>query len=226
MLWRAHDGRRFRHSMTDLYGKMGMAHEHLLKQYGEELADVDMDWQDEHVPDDTPNRERAAAIDRLRKAFFQTTGAFLRYLAEEEEYPITEGNFKDAWKKICIDASTSPAREYAIALCQAAIELCFVIEYVKSEDESWWMDVLARIKLEGDPEIVDESFKRILEYDPQEEDPDLWIGIDREDRRTRYYWNQISIEGFQPLNAHPGFPERIESLQERVDERWTELEEW
>lgn len=225
MIWRAHDGRRFRHSMTTLYGKMTMAHEELLDHYGEELAEVDMDWQHEHVPDETPNRERITSIDRLRKSFFRTTEAFFGYLEEEGEYPITEGDFRDAWKNICVDASNSPAQEYAITLCQALIETSYISGCIKPDDEFWWMDSLARVKYKGAPEIVDKAFEQVLSYQHQEEGPGIWPADEQDEVQEKYYQNLIRVQDFQPLNTHPDFPDRVENLRKQVDDRWEELKD-
>jgi len=227
-LWKTSDTHWYKSAMMDLYSNMENAHEDLLDQYGEEVAMVDMEWQYEHVPDDAPNREEVDAVYRWRTALLDTTSYFLQYAIKEGKYPITEGNFRTNWQNICVQATKSPANDYAVVLCQALIELA-VIDYVElQEDGLHWASIIGRVKHSGDPEIVDEAFNRILEYDYIDEEPGVFVLGDLEEREERYatyYYNLLTLPDYQHLNTIANFEEIIDAVQEQTNETWSRLRE-
>jgi len=99
------DTRLYSHSMMRLYSNMEDAQEALLDHYAEDVAEVDMEWRYEHIPDDIPNRDEVYSVFEWKNTLLSTTSSFLQYAAKEGRYPITEGNFKDSWKNTCIEAS-------------------------------------------------------------------------------------------------------------------------
>jgi hypothetical protein len=224
-LWKVSDIHWYRHSMTDLYRSMETAHEALLDHYGEEVADVDMEWQYEHVPDGISNRDEISAVFNWKEALLDTTSQFLSYVQQEGQYPVTEGNFKDNWKNICIEASKSPAEDYAITLCQTLIEIAVIHRSRLGETGIPWSSTIGRVKYKGDPEIVDKAFERILDYDYVEEEPGPVSVGEMEEHRQRYYQNQLKVQEFQPLNNRPGFREEIEEIQKEADKRWEQLKD-
>jgi hypothetical protein len=224
-LWKVSDVRWYEYSMTDLYRRMKSSQEALLDHYGDDVARVDMEWQYEHVPDDAPNREEVSAVFKWRKALLETTEHFLRYFKKEGRLPITEGNFKDSWKDICIEASESPAEDYAVTLCQALIEIAVIDRYLLDENGIPWSSSIGRVKYKGNPEVVDKAFDRILEYDYVEEKPGpLFVGEMEEHRKT-YYQNQLNLQDLPPLNTIADFEQIIEDIQQDADERWETLKE-
>lgn len=224
-LWRVSDIRWYEHAMTDIYRRMVMAHENLLDHYGEEVAEVEMEWQYEHVPDDIEDREKVNAVFRWRETLYDTTEAFLRYIDEEDRYPITEGNFKDNWKNICVQASKSPAEDHAITLCQALIEIAVIDRVKLGETGIPWSSSIGRVKYEGDPEIVDKAFNRILDYEYVEEEPGPLFAGEMEERREKYYQNQLNLQEVSALNTLDNFEEIIGEIQAEADERWKTLKE-
>jgi len=46
-----------------------------------------------------------------------------------------------------------------------------------------------------------------------------------EQRRETYYQNQLSIQGFPPLNTRQDFPEEIEEIQREANEKWERLKD-
>lgn len=224
-LWKVSDIYWYQSAMTDLYRSMDTAHKALLDHYGEEVADVDMEWRYEHVPDDSPNRTEVSAVYKWRNALLDMTNQFLRYVDQEGQYPITEGNFKDHWKNICIEASKSPAEDYAITLCQALIEIAVIDRSHLGETSIPWSSTIGRVKHEGDSRIVDKAFNRILDYDYVEEEPGPVFVGEMEEHRQRYYQNQLNIQELRPLNNRPDFPKEIVEIQKEADERWNRLKE-
>lgn len=224
-LWRVSDIRWHEHTMMRLYNHMETAQKALLEQYGEEVADVDMDWQYEHVPDDAPTRDNVEAVHRWRRALFDSTSAYMRFLIDEGRYPITEGNFKDSWKDICIVASKSPADDYATVLCQALIEIAFIDESEQPETGIPWATTIGRVKWEGDPDIVDTAFERILDYDYVEEEPGLFVMGNFEEHYQTYYQNLIQVQDYRPLNTRPKFDEIINDIKDQADERLATLQD-
>lgn len=224
-LWKVGDVRWYDHSMMRLYNDMEKAHEALLNHYVDDVAEVDMEWHYEHVPDDTPNREEVYAVFQWKETLLDTTEGFLRYAAKEGRYPITEGNFKDSWKNICIQASKSHAEDYAVTLCQALIEIAVIDRHLLDENGIPWSYTIGRVKYKGNPEIVDRAFQRILEYDYIEEEPGpLFVG-EMEEHYETYYRNLLSLEDYRPLNTLNGFKEAIREIQEEADNRWNTLKE-
>lgn len=136
--------------------------------------------------------------------------------------PITEGNYRTNCYNLCVDASNTPAKEYARVFCQALIELAYILSQEKPDDESWWIDAIARVKFNGDPAVVDAGFDTILSYEKQE-DPGGWTFQDHDTYQQRYYQNFIRLEEYSPLNTHPDYPAGLEQFQEQVDARWGEL---
>lgn len=223
MLWRAHDGRRFQHSMTDLYEKIKMSHRSLLDQFGKQIAEIDIEWRYDSMPVDIKNKKQIECVHRLRKGLFRTTEAFVGYYLEEGDYPITEGNFKGSWQDICVNASNSPARDYAIALCQALIELAFID--VQDGGELNCVYNIAHVKHKGEPDVVDAAFERILSYDQVEEDPGPFIFVIEDEGEDTYYPNILRIRKFLPLNAQPQFVETVKGIQEQANEHWEYLKD-
>lgn len=212
-------------SMMGLYNDLEDAQEALLEHYGHDVAQVDMEWQYEHVPDDAPNREEVAAVFKWRKTLLDTTQAFLRYAEREGQYPITEGNFKNSWRDICIEASESPAEDYAVTLCQALIEIAVIDRYLLDENGIPWSSSIGRVKHKGNPEVVDKAFEQILEYDYVEEQPGPVFAGEMEERRKKYYQNQLNLQDLPPLNTIPDFEQIIREIQQEADERWETLKE-
>lgn len=234
-LGRVPDYRRYEHSMDDLYRDIKQAHEHLLDQYETEVASVEMDWQHEHVPDKNPNWEEVNAVRKLREALFASTASFLYVRIDEGDYPIVEGSFRGHWKEICVRAAKSEAKEYAIVLCQALIEMSFIegLEQPYEQEEipefpelnnnrggerSFWVHELARVKVDGDPEVVDAAFNRIISFEYQEEKPPLMTLGNMDNVKQEYYQNVLNFHRYKPLNTNLEFPEIVEDLQNQVDE--------
>lgn len=224
-LWKVSDVRWYEYAMTDLYRRMVSAQEALLDHYGEDVAEVDMEWQYDHVPDDAPNRDEVKAVFKWKDTLLDTTEAFLRYYEEEAKYPITEGNFKNSWRDICIEASKSPAEDYAVTLCQALIEIAVIDRHLLGENGIPWSSSIGRVKHKGNPEIVDKAFDRILEYDYVEEEPGPMFAGEMEERRETYYENQLYLQDLPPLNTIPDFKQQVQEIQREADERWKRLEE-
>jgi hypothetical protein len=225
-IWKIDDARWYQHSMMHLYKSMENSQEALLNHYGEAVANVDMEWQYEHVPDDAPNREKVEAVHRWRNTLFSSSADFIEYLIREGEYPITEGNFMDNWKTICIDASNSPAEDYAITLCQAMIEIAVIMRNEIDESGTSWDLRIARVKHEGDPEIVNKAFGRLLEYETAEEEPWPAVVGEMDEYRKVFYENQLNVNSYAPLNSIPDFQSAVKRVQETADERQKKLESW
>lgn len=194
-----------------------------LNHYAADIAEVDFDWQHESTADDHPHREVMEAFSKFIKTYSAINENFLRYISETGQYPITEGNYRRNCYNFCVDASNTPAKEYARVLCQALIEIAYILLHEKPDDELWWVDAVARVKYEGDPDVVDAAFEHILSFRPRE-DPGIWTVDEHDDYEQQYYQNLIRFQDYMPLNAHPGFPDRIEKFQEQVDEQWKQLE--
>jgi len=220
-LWKVNDIGWYGNSMRNLYGSMENAHTALIEEYGEEIEEVDMEWQYDHVPDDVPTYGGVSAIYRFRMALLNSTEYFLRYAIEEGEYPITMGNCRSNWKNICVTASTSPAEDYAITLCQALIEIAFIDYRGIGEQGTSWTGVIARVKQEGDPEIVERAFERILSHNEAEKPPQ--IGRARLNSDEEYYSNMITADEFQPLNSNSRFRHVVEEIQTESNERWERI---
>jgi len=224
-LHKVSDARWYSNSMMRLYSNMEDAQEALLDHYAEDVADVDMEWRYEHVPDDIPNREEVYSVFEWKNTLLNTTSSFLQYAAEEGRYPITEGNFKDSWQNICVKASETPAEDYAITLCQALIEIAVFDRERLGDSGIPWSSSIGRVKYKGDPEIVDKAFERILQYDYVDEEPGPLFAGEMEERRETYYQNQLNMPEYRELNTRPDFPEVIEEIQREADERWERLKE-
>jgi hypothetical protein len=224
-LWKVSDVRWYEYSMTDLYRRMKSSQEALLKHYGEDVAQVDMQWQYEHVPDDAPNREEVRAVFKWRNTLLDTTEHFLRYLEKEGRLPITEGNFKDSWRDICIEASESPAEDYAVTLCQALIEIAMIDRYLLDENGIPWSSSIGRVKHKGNPEVVEKAFEQILEYDYEEKEPGPVFAGEMEEHRKKYYQNQLNLQDLPPLNTIPEFEQIIREIQQDADERLETLQD-
>lgn len=223
-LWKISDIHWYGSAMMDLYRSMEATHEALLDHYENEIAEAEIDWQHDYVPDDIPHREELEAVHRLRKALFDTSTYFLRHAINEGTYPITEGNFMAAWHNICVEASETAARDYAVVLCQALIELA-VIDYSGLGEEGLpWDSKIARVKFNGNPEVVDEAFDRMLEYEWVETGPEPFVVGQSENRYETYYSNLISVEQYRPLNTQEDYEDLLRELREAVDERWQSLE--
>ena len=201
------------------------AQEALLGHYAEDVASVDMEWQSEHVPDDIPNRDEVYSVFEWRNTLLKTTASFLYYAIEEGQYPITDGNFKDSWQNICVKASETPAEDYAVTLCQALIEIAVIDRNQIEETGIPWSSSIGRVKYNGNPEIVDKAFERILQYDYVDEEPGPLFAGEMEERRERYYQGQLNVQGTPTLNNRPDFPEEIEEIRREADERWGKLKD-
>lgn len=206
------------HVMLDLFRELTDSHGTLIDRHGETLAEIDLDWQHDAVINDMPNRETARLFETYLRTLTETTEAILRYFINRGFYPITEGNFRDNWQSLCTEASTSPARDYAIVLCQALIEVAYIASSIDSDEEHFWIGALQRVKEKGHLEVVDEAFDRILSYEHQDEEPPVWTIDERDEFRAKYYQNLVRVNGFNPLNTHDDFPDRIENLRRQVNE--------
>lgn len=213
------DIRWYEYSMTDLYRRMESAQEALLEHYDDDVSQVGMEWQYEHVPDDAPNRDEVEAVFKWKETLLDTTEAFLRYYEAEGQYPITEGNFKNSWRDICIEASKSSAEDYAVTLCQALIEIAVIDRYLLGENGIPWSSSIGRVKHKGNPEIVNKAFDRILEYDYVEEEAGPMFAGEMEERRKNYYQNQLNLREVSTLNTIEDFEEIINDIRDEADER-------
>lgn len=213
----------YNHAWLRLYRAFRDSHTTHLDHYAADIAEVDFDWQHESAADDLPHQEVMEAFSKFIKTYSAVNTDFLRYVSETDEYPIAEGNYRRNCYNVCVDASNTPAKEYARVLCQGLIEIAYILSYEKPDDESWWIDAVARVKYEGDPDVVDAAFEHILSYQ-QREGPGIWTVDEHDTYEQRYYQNLIRFQDYMPLNTHPDFPDRIKEFQEQVDEQWKQLE--
>jgi len=226
-LFRLEDVNWYRDIMMDLYRDFEDAHKALLEHCTGAVAEADMQWQFDHVPDDDPNREQVSAVFKLRHALFDTTANFMQYLIDHEEYPVIEGNFKDSWRNICVEASKTHAEDYAIVLCQAMIEIAFIDRCERPEQGISWSRKIGRVMYEGDAEIVEAAFDRILQYEYLDEEPGiLMFSEDLEKQYKTYYQNQINVEEYSPLNTRIKFDEIVKNIRSSAFERKAQLEEY
>ncbi|WP_396613984.1 DUF2254 family protein (plasmid) [Haloferax sp. S1W] len=224
-LWKVDDIRWYQNSMMRLYLNLEKSHEALLEQYGDYLKEVGMDWQHEHVPDDYPHREEVRAIYQLKSTLFKTTESFLRFLIQNDVYPITEGNFKDNWQNICTQATKSGADDYATVLCQALIEIAFIHEAEPIDHGISWSSTIGRVMHNGNAQIVEAAFDRILEYDYKEKEPGPVFAGEIEEHPRKYYQNQIRLEDSLPLNNQEKFKQIIWDIRKEAIELRQKLAE-
>ena len=210
---KAHETRRVRHCVTDLFGQMRVAHENILEHFEEDITRVDMNWKREHPANDIENRERIMAIHEWQDAMTSISGAILRHAEEEGECPITEGNFASVWESVCTQASSTRANEYGIALCQAMIEVAFVYSNGSTEEVLDWGSKIGRVMYNGNEEVVEEAFERVLSYERLEKEPQILTVDNLEEGRDQYYHTQITVQDYSPLNTTSDYPELVQHLR-------------
>lgn len=81
--------------------------------------------------------------------------------------------------------------------------------------------MIARVKQEGDPEIVERAFELILSHEEVDEPPE--IGGVRLDSEEEYYTNLITVDEYKPLNSDSRFRDVVKALQTESNERWERL---
>jgi hypothetical protein len=219
-LWTVSDVRWYESSMRQMYSSLKKAQRKLLAHYSPVIADSDVQWHPETVPEDED--DRVMAVRKWREALFDTTGQFVMYAEREDRYPIVTGNYRHTWRDICLTAIEFEYREYAVSLCQALIELALLDNEIDTDDSLSLPRMLAEVKQKGDADIVDDAFSKFDDYE-YERDADVLSPENMDSWHRTYYSNQITTSDYYPLNTIQGFPEKIERLREDVDEQWRYL---
>ncbi|MFB6292034.1 MAG: hypothetical protein ABEI58_01415 [Candidatus Nanohaloarchaea archaeon] len=201
--------------MVELFGHLRDTHNALLEGFENELAEVELDWQHEYPGVGLENEDAVYAFYRLKETLQSSSGAFLRHFEESGEYSITEGNFDEESKNVCEAASNSEAKEYAISLCQAMIEVAFYASiYGESELQRWTWSI-GKVMDEGDPVVVEKAFERILSYEYRDVDERPIVSTENMDEvREKFYHNQVWSPNQSSLNTEVQFPEVIEELRD------------
>jgi hypothetical protein len=161
--------------------------ETLLGHYGGYLGETDGNWSNQFPSSQRENRELFRAFFEWREALVNVTESVIWYLNEHEEYPVASGNFFEVWRNCCIEAASSPAKDYAVVLCSIAIEFAFETYLADEGEVRGWITVLARVKSKSDREVVDRAFEHLHENgrsqlvqistSTQEPDESAWSGF-------------------------------------------------
>jgi hypothetical protein len=215
--------RRLRHTYLNVFNGFKVSQEALLDEYSETLNETTIDWSEAHVLENHPDKDILRIFERWASAFLKIASRSIEYFIETGSYPITEGNFRDTWRDVCVKASKEAPESYSVQLCKAIIDAAFISSLEDPDEEGWWIRKIAEIKRDGNPEIVDKAFKEILEYDYVESVPEARIAFN-EDHEENYYWGALDVRKYSPLNGLNQFPVGIERIRKRVNGKVRELE--
>jgi hypothetical protein len=209
-----------------LFNALGTAHKELLKSHFDLLSEFDCDWRSGAVSGSGIDEEIEAASD-LRKSIFETTEHFLRYYIEEGDFPVSMGTFRSHWKSIVSEGTKVENETYGIALCWALIEIAFITSAEDPENLRTWSGAFARIRNDGNPEVVDTAFDTMLSEYPGPNDGGILQSLSSKESGESFeaYRNMLTLytDEYQPLNAHEEYPDLVETLQGRSHSRWCEI---
>lgn len=227
-------------TMTELYRDIKSAHDHVIINYSGELTHTEFpqDGQGTYQADSLD--EGVRAVLHLRNLLIRSSSTFFQYAIDEGQYPITDGNFRDSWKAICIRACDSEATQYATTLCQSLIEMAFIgaIEgpfgdggpdhfagEVQSGGQWLWIHALAGIKHEGGEDIVEAAFQQMLSYESQDDQPSIPLSVDQQTEiEETYYQSYLNIPEYRYLNTCDEYPELLEDIHREVNRQFNRLQ--
>lgn len=187
--------------------------ETLLDYYGHYLDETDTNWVQQYSTTEKANRELFQAFFKWREVLIEVTESVLWYLNEHGEYPVASGNFFEVWQNCCTEAANSPAKDYAAILCSIAIEFAYETYLISEENLRGWTTALARVKWNGDSEVVDRAFahlhengqSRLVQVTTTEGEPDT-----------------SSTRGFASFfaDSEPNFDSWLKEFQDAVDDAY------
>lgn len=128
-----------------------------LDYFGGYLPEAGVNWRSQNAPHDRENSQFFRYIFKWRDSFINTSVRILRYRAENDEYPVADGNFYDTWKRVCEDAISLTEGEYAIVLTELFIEMAYEDYLIEERDRGSWVRHLAYLKENGG-HIVEQAF--------------------------------------------------------------------
>jgi len=195
----------------------------IIKEYNEELTESDFDWFEAH--EQGGENDSIVALLRCRNQIFKISGRVLQLLDEDEQYPVTDGPFRNLWQDLAIEAIDAGLPKFGQTLCETMIELAYIQPLRSERNHYFWTSPLAKIMAESDPAVVQAAFDRILQFEKLEKELQdgelpLW-GVENQDVR---YQNHLDAR-FPPLNAHTQFPDRVVEIRGHVQEEYEEITE-
>lgn len=228
----AEDLRWMHHSSIRLLESLHTTLVTLLEEYSEEYQE-DIDSEILEVGEGT------RALEKWLEVLVHITDTTIQSEEERDVTPVSKGNLKDQWKQACISASKSQAEDYAIRLCQAVIEYGIIISHEDSDEGFFWIDTLARVKENGDKEIVMKALNELLNYEHREEGPERTSASEIEQVQSEYYTHLTQLKSpqaptidesskfdrYYPINVHPDYPEIVQDFQRKVEERVHDLQQ-
>lgn len=217
-------------SMRELFYDLCAGYARALGQLNQRTDLSKVNWRQDPWTGDMPSPDLVASVNDYRNAIIAATDVFLHYRIQDGQYPITEGNFRQNWKDICIVTYALGATELTEMWCENLLELAF-LETVNGPFDRYspfgptgpennvqrlyWSSEIASVREEtGD--IMEETFQNLLSFNRMEEPPPIFIMPDQEDLEEKYLRPEFSTNDIGAINAHADFPDLIIEFQENT----------
>lgn len=213
---RYEDSFRLDYVLSLYFRHLDNAHEALIKQYGDLLSSVDLDWRHEHVPDDAEHHDSLNAVWTNFDLMTTMQATYLNYILRADEEPTRSSSMTSLWKNACIRAAKISDSNYPIALCQTVIATTFIFNVSGLGSTRRWERILGEISVETDSDLVRTAFEELLSYEYQEENPRPIGDTDWKAHNEKFVPHLLAVDGFFPLNTKSEYRDTLLEIREQV----------
>jgi hypothetical protein len=153
----------YRHHLEEFFQRtISPAHRETVNQYGQFIAESDIDWNSRIQPGDT---DRVAPYDLLftyRRYSINVVGDILNYYNRNGEWPVNMSTLQETWTDMIIQAFDTG--DYARAVTRSYIDLAYVVCQIEGDSQEEWVVELAILQDDNpSQECIDDAFHRAIE---------------------------------------------------------------
>jgi hypothetical protein len=190
------------------------AHKKTIEQYGQFIAESDIDWASKTQPRDTEGIAPYRLLFTYRQYSVDVIGYILDYYTRNEEWPMNLRTLQDVWTSLIIQ--TFGTGEYARAMCRSYIDLAYVVCQLEEEHRRDWATELAILQ-DNYPsqDCIDDAFRLAL-------DKGITPAFEAETQRVttandeRWFFNKIMDLPHPDMTEYEAW---VREFKKSVDER-------
>ncbi|MBX0288736.1 DUF2254 domain-containing protein [Halomicroarcula sp. F28] len=205
------------HLILDYYVRESVEiFETLIERYQAANATEDINW---ISPTDKRQWTLPSEAEPLRdfwRDYAKLTTTLLQYRLSEDEYPIAAGNMRDGWVRIAETAAQDGLPGLATLCCMSILQLAYCLDQIEEERSGLLVNSLANLRIDYDPEIVDDAFAR-FQSGERPEGASISIGFShsQSENQDRHFVEKLLHRSPEQLT----FDEWLVDFQTAVKER-------
>ncbi|MFB1063333.1 hypothetical protein, partial [Natrinema sp. H-ect4] len=194
----------------------------LLEEYGSDVDGAQINWHQPHEQETESPSQAAERFLRYHRAVGKITEAILRYTYRNDDYPLADGSFRNAWEQIATDAAQPPLSSYGVLVTQTLITTAYYVDRIEGGEVGSWALAIANVMENGDPRVVEQAFEELERGDYSNHKlVSIYLRYgDEQDERgilTRLFGG--------PAVDTPSFEDWLDPFRQNVQERYSRLQE-